>query len=153
VWKELDLLVGDGLGEALDATMFFGSERLVGELLEAGDERATKAAQAISVGLDGGVFDLVEVAADFFRSMDAMVEIGDEAGDCPLEVDVVLPKGVICVDEQSLIGRMAESLVRGWVCGLFRIGHEVDYKGRLLRRCDEDATLGGCLPRLGCDRL
>ena len=42
-----------------------------------------------------------------------MVEIGDERGDGALEVDVVLPQGVVCVDEQRLVGRLAHALVRG----------------------------------------
>jgi hypothetical protein len=31
-----------------------------------------------------------------------VVEVGDERGDGPLEVDIVLPKGVVCVEEESL---------------------------------------------------
>ena len=43
------------------------------------------------MGEDSGVLNLVEVAADLFGGVDAMVEVGDEAGDRALEVDVVLP--------------------------------------------------------------
>jgi hypothetical protein len=112
VGEELDLLVGDGLGEAFDATMLLFGEGDVGELLEAGDERAAEAMQAVAVGEDGRVLDTVEVAADLFGGVDAVIEVGDEAGDGALEVDVVLPEGIVGVDEQGLLGSAAEVLGR-----------------------------------------
>ena len=42
VWEELDLLVGNGLGEAFDPAMFLRGEGHVGELLEAGDQGVAK---------------------------------------------------------------------------------------------------------------
>ncbi len=42
VREELDLLVGDGLGEAFDPTVLLGGEGHVGELLEAGDQGVAK---------------------------------------------------------------------------------------------------------------
>jgi len=73
------------------------------------------------------MLDLVEVAADLFGGVDAVIEVGDEAGDGALEVDVVFPEGVIGVDEQSLIGGAAERLVRALVWelpgGLISGGH------------------------------
>jgi hypothetical protein len=49
-----------------------------------------------------------------------VVEIGDEAGDGALEVDVVFPKSVVGVDEQGLWDRWAERLRAG---GLGRGDH------------------------------
>jgi hypothetical protein len=112
VAEELDLLIGDGPGEAFDAAVLLFGEGDVGELLETGDEGAAKAVQAVAVGEDGRVLDPVEVAADLFGGVDAVIEIGDEAGDGALEVDVVFPEGVVGVDEQGLIGRVAKGLVR-----------------------------------------
>ena len=106
--EKFDFLLGDGLGEAFDAAVLLFGERDVGELLEAGDERAAEAVQAIAVGEDGCVFDAIEVAADLLGGVDAVVEVGDEAGDGTLEVDVVLPKGVVGVDEQGLTGNVAK---------------------------------------------
>jgi hypothetical protein len=60
--------------------------------------------EAVAVGADCGVLDAVEVFADLFGGVDAVVQVGDEAGDGLLEVDVVLPEGVVGVDEQSLGG-------------------------------------------------
>ena len=62
------------------------------------------------MGEDGGVLDTVEVAADLFGGVDAVIEVGDEAGDGALEVDVVFPERVVGVDEQSLIGCAASGL-------------------------------------------
>src|SRR5664279_697652 len=38
-----------------------------------------------------------------------MIEVGDERRDGALEVDVVLPERVVCVDEQGLSGRDSRS--------------------------------------------
>ena len=123
VGVEFDLLIGDGLGEAFDAAVLFFGERDVGELLEAGDERAAEAMQAVAVGEDGRVLDTVEVAADLFGGVDAVIEVGDEAGDGALEVDVVFPERVVGVDEQSLVGRAAERLAWELMGGLIWGGH------------------------------
>jgi len=101
--EKFDLLVGDGLGEAEDAFVLLRRDGLVGELLEAGDERLAEAVEAVAVGLDGGVFDAIEVATNLFRGVDAVVEVGDEGGDGSLEVDVVLPEGVVGVEEKGLV--------------------------------------------------
>jgi hypothetical protein len=63
-----------------------------------------KAVEAVSAGLDGGVLDTVEVVADLFVGVDAVVEVGDEGGDGTFEVDVVFPEGVVGVDEEGLTG-------------------------------------------------
>ena len=105
--QQLDLLIGDGLSEAFDAAVFLVGEGHVGELLETSDERAAKAVEAVAAGADGGVLDAVEMSADLFGSVDAVIEVGDEACDSPLEVDVVLPEGVVGVDEQGLVDGVA----------------------------------------------
>ena len=102
--EELDLLLGDGVGEAEDAGVFVRGERGVGELLEAADQGLAEALEAVAVGADGGVLDAVEALADLLRRELAVVEVGDESGDGPLEVDIVLPKGVVGVDEEGLAG-------------------------------------------------
>ena len=53
---------------------------------------------------DGSVFDHVEMATDLAGRMDAMVQVGDKGCDGSFEVNVVLPKRVIRVDEESLAG-------------------------------------------------
>ena len=63
--------------------------------------------QTIAVGDDSGVLDTVEMVADLLGGVDAVIEVGDEAGNGALEVDVVLPKRVVGVDQEGLIGRAA----------------------------------------------
>jgi hypothetical protein len=118
VGEEFDLVVGDGLSEAFNAAMLLFGEGGIGELLEAGDKGPAEALQTVAVGEDGCVLDTVEMAADLFGCVDAVIEVGDEAGDCALEVDVVLPEGVIGVDKQGLVGGAAEGLGRRLLGGL-----------------------------------
>lgn len=69
------------------------------------------------MGDDGGVLDAIEVAANLFGSVDAVIKVGDEASDGALEVDVVFPEGVVGVDEQGLVGRLAQWPVKALVEG------------------------------------
>jgi hypothetical protein len=69
------------------------------------------------------------VAADLFGGVDAVIEVGDEAGDGALEVDVVFPQGVVGVDEQGLIGRATEGLVWELIGGLTGDGHRLIIRG------------------------
>ena len=48
------------------------------------------------------------MATNLLGGMDPVVEVGDEGGDGPFEVDVVLPKGIVGVDQQGLIGKVAK---------------------------------------------
>jgi hypothetical protein len=115
--QEFDLLIGDGLGEADDAIVLLGGDGLIGELLEAGDERLAEAVETVALGLNGGVFDAVKVAANLFGGVNAVIEVGDERRDRPLEVDVVLPQGVVGVDEERLVDWAADGVNFGghWV--------------------------------------
>lgn len=110
VGQEFDLLIGDGLRKADDAIVFIGRDGAVGKLLEAGDERVTKTVKSVAASGDGGVFNVVETLADLLRAIDTVVEIGDEGCDGPLEVDIVLPQRVVCIDQQGLVGGVANGL-------------------------------------------
>lgn len=125
--EELDLLVGDGLGEADDAVVALGGDGRGGELLEAGDERVAEGGDAVAVLGDRGALDGVEAFADLFGGVDAVVEVGDEGGEGALEVDVVLPKGVVGVEEKGL-GEAARGscgdharIIGGWGGGPVRM--------------------------------
>ena len=149
--EELDLLIGDGLSEAFDAAVFLVGEGHVGELLETSDERAAKAVEAIAVGADGGVLDAIEVLADLFGGVDTVVQVGDEAGDGLLEVDVVLPEGIVGVDEQGLVGGAASDLIGGVHRLIIR---RIVVPIRHSQRANNgDATLGGCIPGVGYARV
>ena len=136
--EKLDLLVGDGLGEAGDAGSFLGGDGAIGELLEASDQGFAEAFEAIAMSFDGGALNMVEALADFFGGVNAVVEVRDEGGDGALEVDVVLPQSVVGVEEEGLAGGRA----RFWLGT-----HRVDYMERAGRRTTLVAlTLGG-IPR------
>ena len=119
--EKLNLMLGDGLGEAKDALVLFWCDGSVGELLEAVDERATKTVEPVAVGRDGGVFAVVKMLANLLGRMHTMVEVGDKRSDGTLEVDVVLPQRVVRVDEQCLIGGAV---------GLFEVAHMPIIEGR-----------------------
>jgi hypothetical protein len=85
------------------------------------------------------------VAANLFGRVDTVVEVGDEAGDGPLEVDVVLPEGVIGVDEEGLVGGTAHWLSGCGGRGLRLRGHGSIIGG--LRSFLYEG--GGGMPRLG----
>ena len=108
--QEFDLLIGDGLGEADDAGVFVRCDGTIGELLETGDERVAKAVEPVTASGDSGSFDTIEALADLLGRVDAVVVIGDEGGDGTLEVDVVFPERVVCIDKQCLIGGVTDGL-------------------------------------------
>ena len=122
VRQKLDLLVCDGLSEAFDAPMLFVGEWDVSQLLEAGHQGPAKAVQPIAVGENRGVLDAVEMTANLLCGMDAVIKVGDEAGDCALEVDIVFPEGVVGVDQQCL-ARVENGL--GGLGGLVWHGHRL----------------------------
>ena len=111
--NQLNLLVGDGLSEADNAGVLLGRDGRGTELFEAGNQRLAEALQAVALRLNGCPFDLVEVLADLFGRVHAVVEVGDERGDGSLEVDVVLPQRVVGVEEQGPAGRLAGGLEVG----------------------------------------
>ena len=113
--EQLDLLVGDGLRRS--STMrscFSGGDGRQMKALEAGDQRAAEAGEAVAVGEDGFALDFVELLADLLGGVFVVVEVGDEGGDGALEVDVVFPEGVVGVDEQGLAGGKSGG---GWSLG------------------------------------
>lgn len=110
VRKKFDLLIGDGLGKADDASVFIRCNGAVRKLFEAGDERVAKAVEAVAASGDGRPFDAVEAFTNLLGVVDSVVEIRDERGDGLLKVDIVFPKGVICIDKQGLVDRITDGL-------------------------------------------
>ena len=133
-WEQFDLLIGDGLGKVFNATVLLIGEGHVGKLLEAGDQRTPEAVETVAVGEDGGVLYPVEMAADLLWSVNPVIEVGDEAGNGALEVDVVLPKSIVGVNEQGLSDRLTDDRVwtRGGMLNLG--GHKLIIKGLSTRR-------------------
>jgi hypothetical protein len=105
-------MVSNGLGEAEDAGVLFGGNGGVGELLEAVDQRATEAPQAVTMGGDSGMLAEVEAFADLLGGVDTVIQIGDERGDGSFEVDIVLPERVVGVYQEGLSGSNASRFSR-----------------------------------------
>ena len=66
--------------------------------------------KSITARSDGGVLAAIEVFTHLFGRVDAVIKVGDEGGDGAFEVDVVLPKRVVGVDEEGLAGGMTSDL-------------------------------------------
>src|SRR3954462_10974208 len=71
-----------------------------------------KAVQAISQPADAIALHVVQYFAHLLGGKLLMVQEGDEIRDRPLEVDVVLPKGVIGVNKKRLGGEPHASMIR-----------------------------------------
>jgi hypothetical protein len=114
--KKFDLVIRYGLGEADDALVLIRGNRSVRQLFEAVNKGAAKTMEAIAVRRNRGSFTVIEVFTNLLGGVAVVIQIGDKRGDCALEVDIVLPKRVVSVDEQCLTGRMPTSL-RRWSHG------------------------------------
>ena len=73
--------------------------------LEAGKQRAGKGGETVAVALDRLPLDGIKRLANLIRRARLVIQIADEGADHALEVDVVLPKRIVGVDEQGLAGR------------------------------------------------
>ena len=72
------------------------------EALVAFAQIASVVFRAVSVNPGVGDLDLIEHSADLSRLQRGMVEELGELVECPLEVNVVFPKGIVGVDDQVL---------------------------------------------------
>ena len=95
-------MVGDLVGEAANAFVQFGRDRIDGKLLKGFHQRMGEAVQAVAVLDDGIPLHIVQHQPNRLGRMLAMVEERNELRDRPLEINVVFPERVIGIDEQSL---------------------------------------------------
>src|ERR1017187_9078083 len=104
-WQKFHGMLGDLVGNTADSFLQLRRDRLYGESLEADPQRVSEAVHAITVLPNVLALDFVKCVANFVRRVLMVIQKGDEIGDRPLEVDVVLPERVIGVDEQVLVGQ------------------------------------------------
>ncbi len=100
--EQFYFLLGDGAGEADDLLRLAVIRWGAVDFLIAAQEGLFEAGQAVAGEADGFVLALVEDGADFFDGVGFVIEQGDKRCDGPLEIDIVLPQGVVGVDEQGL---------------------------------------------------
>ena len=124
----IELMVGHAVGEADDPFVLLLRQRLGGEFLKAVDQGFAEALESIAVLGYGGAFARVQVLANLFRRVDAVIEVGNERGDRALEVDVVFPQRVVRVEQQGLSRSDAKLFVVGlhiWIISCRRHASEV----------------------------
>ena len=95
-------MVGNFVGEVVDLLVQCGRDRLYREPLQRLSERMSEAVQTVAMGQNGLALHLIQNFPDFRWRQLLMVQKRNEAGNRTLEVDVVLPERVVCVDEQCL---------------------------------------------------
>ena len=100
--EKLNLLLGDGAGEAFNALTLFVSHGRRAEPLEAVYQGACKARQAVAVREDGLPLNGVQRLAHIGGRVLVVIKVADECGDCALEVNIVLPQRIVGVNEQRL---------------------------------------------------
>ena len=72
-----------------------------------------KAVQAVPVGNDAFALDIIQHSTNLIRREFVVIQERDKARDGALEIDIVLPKRVVGVDEEGLGGRAAKGLGLG----------------------------------------
>ena len=99
---DLDRVFGNLEGKLANGLMHFRLNGRVAQALKAIDQRIGEAVNAITMLDDAVALHLVQLGPHLNRRVLLMVEKGDEAGNRPLEVNVVFPERVIGVDEKGL---------------------------------------------------
>jgi len=103
--EELNLLVGDGSGQAANSLAVLFGNGIGAEALIARNQRTREAGEPVSVGQNGFPLHTVQGLPHLFWRVEPVVQIADEGRDGPLEVDVVFPEGVIGIYKKCLAGR------------------------------------------------
>ena len=98
----LDGLIGNGVGKAVNLSVQLRRDRFNAQAFEGVDQRMREAVQAIAMCHDAFALHVVEHFAHLLGRELVMIQKGNEAGDGPLEVNVVLPERVVGVDEEGL---------------------------------------------------
>src|SRR5690348_4149224 len=96
--KKFDGMVLNCPGDTSHLLVQFRRHGNGAEALKGIDQRMGEAVQAVSMLDDAFALDLVEHFANLLGGEFMMIEERNEAGDGPLEVDVVLPERVVSVD-------------------------------------------------------
>src|ERR1700733_2391144 len=90
--------------------MSFGSNRRFGQLFKTVDQRSPKALNAVAMRSNRRALTKIEMLANLFHCMHLVVEKRDERGNRSLEINIVLPKRVVRVDQQRLFAIPRERL-------------------------------------------
>ena len=100
--KNFDRMIGDLVGEAMNGFVQFGRNRINGKPFERIDKRVCKTVQPVAMFNDALALDLVQNLSHLRRRVLAMVEERDESRDRAFEINIVLPQGIVRIDEKVL---------------------------------------------------
>src|SRR5689334_8103210 len=99
---DLDGVLGDLKGELSNGVVHFKCDGCLAQAFEAVNQRIGEAVDAVTVLHNAVALNLIQPGAHLQRRVLLMVEERDEAGNRPLEVDVVFPERIVSVDEKCL---------------------------------------------------
>ncbi len=102
--QQFNFLFGNRTGKAAHLLACFFRHRRGAQALKAGNQRARKARQPVTVREDRFALNGVQCFAHLRRRVLVVIEKADEGSNGSLKVDVVFPKRVVRVDKQSLAG-------------------------------------------------
>src|SRR5580704_3181728 len=106
--QELNGVILNAMGKAHHLRMQLWSDRPWAQTLERCHQSMGEAVQAVPVGNDAFALDIIQHSTNLIRREFVVIQERDKARDGALEIDIVLPKRVVGVDEEGL-GRQASS--------------------------------------------
>src|SRR5258708_33890436 len=95
-------MIGDGMGKAVDLSVQFRRHWFDAQPLKGINQGMSKAVQSVAVFYDAFALHIVEHFPYLFGRKFVMIEKRNKASDGALEVDIVLPQRVVCVDQKNL---------------------------------------------------
>ena len=95
-------MLGDGMRESADGFVQRGGERFDCQALESLHQRVTETVQTVTVAHDAVALDIVQNVAHPLGRVLVMIQKRNKIRDGPLEVNVIFPERIVCVDEQRL---------------------------------------------------
>jgi len=95
-------MIFDSVSKACDLGMQFRCDRLHAQTLKRANQRMRETVQAVTMGHDALALDIVEHLAYLLGGKLKMIEKRNKLRDGALEINVVLPKRVVGVDEKGL---------------------------------------------------
>lgn len=99
---DLEGMMVDAAGDSGDVPHIVIAGRPFGEFEITLGHVAAEVGGSVAVSADVGQLDFIKDGADFGRSESGMIEEGAELLEGALEVDIVLPEGVVGVDQEML---------------------------------------------------
>ncbi len=100
--QNFNRMIRNSVGKAVDLGVQLRRDRFNAQALESVDQRMRETVQAITVFHDAFALHVIEHFAHLLGRELVVIQKRDEAGDGPLEVNVVLPERVVGVDEEGL---------------------------------------------------